>query len=397
MLFKPFLCNKLSEKISVPPRNGVFWWYKVALLSADRFCEEGALWLADELEKVCELKDKLYLITAAYLGEEEASGWWWKLFCKQRLIRTISLSIILLLVLNVLHIFLKNLYHKSKWQMAELASRWSSWRAILPVPEPNGWMTASDPWWKPSSFTLTSQPSSVASAAAEYIHPLFWCVSKTKAQPKREWWEPWKKHVWRVQREHKSQKHIWRWFQAASISFLLLKLFTCLWKEPDYLFLKVFWKRLAEKSLPTHIVKWKEICQETNSHGCLSAWMCGLGSEDWIAKAVIRGSTTRGAVGDEGCICGQGLCSTSCQFSDSPSVVECVSRRLQYFSSTCISCSSSNLQFHPVWHSVFSLAEVLTVTVDGINSHLMYIYATDSLLSVIWMLYVDLLCWLLLC
>lgn len=39
--------------------------YKVALLSADRFCEEGALWLADELEKVCELKDELYLITAA--------------------------------------------------------------------------------------------------------------------------------------------------------------------------------------------------------------------------------------------------------------------------------------------------------------------------------------------
>lgn len=61
----PFLCNKLSKKY-LRYRELVFSdQYKVALLSADRFWEEGALWLADELEKVCELKDELYLITAS--------------------------------------------------------------------------------------------------------------------------------------------------------------------------------------------------------------------------------------------------------------------------------------------------------------------------------------------
>lgn len=40
-------------------------------------------------------------------------------------------------------------------------------------------------------------------------------------------------------------------------------------------------------------------------------------------------------------------------------------------------------QFHPVLHCVFSLAQVLIITADGRNYHLMYIYATDPLFSVI--------------
>lgn len=168
-------------------------------------------------------------------------------------------------------------------------------------------MTASDPWLNPSLFTslLTLQPFSVATAPAECIHSFFSRTSKIKAQTKKEWWNHEKKHVRRTQ-SIKTINNIWRWLQAASITFLLLKLFNCRWKEPDYLFLKVFWKCLAEKSFWSHIVKWKEICQESNSQGSLSACMCGLGSEDCKSRDSNMGLGHEGRCWGEGCVCGQG-------------------------------------------------------------------------------------------
>lgn len=86
---------------------------------------------------MCELKDELYLITASVWEKREplaGDGSSHKLFCKQRLLRTIFVYI-LLFVLNV-WLFFKT--YEQKWRMAELASHWSSWWAILPVPETNG-------------------------------------------------------------------------------------------------------------------------------------------------------------------------------------------------------------------------------------------------------------------
>lgn len=48
--------------------------YKVALLSADRFWEEGALWLAESVW----VEGRAVSHYSFYLGDEEASGWWWK-------------------------------------------------------------------------------------------------------------------------------------------------------------------------------------------------------------------------------------------------------------------------------------------------------------------------------
>lgn len=48
--------------------------YKVVLLSADRFWEEGALWLAEGVWA----EGRAVSHYSFYLGEEGASGWWWK-------------------------------------------------------------------------------------------------------------------------------------------------------------------------------------------------------------------------------------------------------------------------------------------------------------------------------
>lgn len=49
-------------------------WYKVALLSADRFWEEGVLWLAESVW----VEGRAVSHYSFCLEEEEASGWWWK-------------------------------------------------------------------------------------------------------------------------------------------------------------------------------------------------------------------------------------------------------------------------------------------------------------------------------
>lgn len=51
-----------------------FEWYKVALLSVDRFWEEGVLWLAESVW----VEGQAVSHYSFCLEEEEASGWWWK-------------------------------------------------------------------------------------------------------------------------------------------------------------------------------------------------------------------------------------------------------------------------------------------------------------------------------
>lgn len=202
-------------------------------------------------------------------------------------------------------------------------------------------MTTSDPWLNPSSFTspLTSQPSSAATAPAEYIHPFYWHISKIKAQTQREWWEPWKEACLKGSEHKKTKIHLemipgcFHHICAAEVIYLPLKR---VWLPVSESLLKTF----CRKELSTPYCQMPRDLCGTNSHWCLSACFCSLGSEDCITGAVIRGSATSGAVGDEGCICGRGLCILSISWFPVCSLAflrRKLSRRLQYFPSRRIS------------------------------------------------------------
>lgn len=171
--------------------------------------------------------------------------------------------------------------------MAELPLHWSSWWAILPVPETNGvshrcWMNESVRFLvEPSSFTSlpTFQPSCVATAPTEYIHPLFWRVSKIKAQTKGEWWEPsFLNDVWRVQSI--KTKNTFEDDSRLLPSYLCCwSFFTSHWKEPDSPFPKVFWKHLVEKSFEAILSNEKNFSRKQ-----IPIDVCQPVCADWVLK-----------------------------------------------------------------------------------------------------------------
>lgn len=180
-------------------------------------------------------------------------------------------------------------------------------KPISEIEMANGWASVTLELWEgggglnPSSFIslLTLQPSSVTTAAAEYIHLLFWCVSKIKAQAKRECWEPWKEASLKGSEHTKPKTHL------EMIPACFHHICTA---EVIYLSLKRGWLPVSESLLKMSCRKElsKSYCQMPRdlSGNKQPRMSVSLYVRFGFRRLYNRDSNIR----VEGCVCGPGLC-----------------------------------------------------------------------------------------